>query len=107
MASQKKAICWDILLAAKVLESTTGKENYANSGDKVSTLGDVEDLDDQQFIVHTAQPMHPEERTATKEVPLSSEEQALHDELMNLMHQESLAKAHNDDQRIAFERKEE
>ncbi|GKB52433.1 putative ribonuclease H-like domain-containing protein [Tanacetum coccineum] len=79
------------------------KENYANSGDKVSTLGDVEDLDDQQFIVHTAQPMHPEERTAAKEVPLSSAEQALHDELMNLMHQESLAKAHNDDQRIAFE----
>ncbi|GJQ97205.1 ribonuclease H-like domain-containing protein [Tanacetum coccineum] len=79
------------------------KENYANSGDKVSTLDDVEDLDDQQFIVHTAQPMHPEERTAAKEVPLSSEEQALHDELMNLMHQESLAKAHNDDQRIAFE----
>ncbi|GJW41407.1 putative ribonuclease H-like domain-containing protein [Tanacetum coccineum] len=79
------------------------KENYADSGDKVSTLDDVEDLDDQQFIVHTAQPMHPEERTAAKEVPLSSEEQALHDELMNLMHQESLAKAHNDDQRIAFE----
>ncbi|GJU21647.1 putative ribonuclease H-like domain-containing protein [Tanacetum coccineum] len=72
------------------------KENYADSGDKVSTLDDVEDLDDQQFIVHTAQPMHPEERTAAKEVPLSSEEQALHDELMNLMHQESLAKAHND-----------
>ncbi|GJY83617.1 putative ribonuclease H-like domain-containing protein, partial [Tanacetum coccineum] len=44
------------------------KENYANSGDKVSTLDDVEDLDDQQFIVHTAQPMHPEERTAAKEV---------------------------------------
>ncbi|GKC44697.1 putative RNA-directed DNA polymerase [Tanacetum coccineum] len=52
------------------------KENYAVSGDKVSTLDDV--LDDQQFIVHTAQPMHPEERTAAKEVPLSSEEQALH-----------------------------
>ncbi|GJW73558.1 putative ribonuclease H-like domain-containing protein [Tanacetum coccineum] len=79
------------------------KENYADSGDKISTLGDVEDLDDQQFIVHTAQPMHSEERTAAKEVPLSSEEQALHDELMNLMHQESLAKANNDDQRIAFE----
>ncbi|GJV36863.1 putative ribonuclease H-like domain-containing protein, partial [Tanacetum coccineum] len=30
-------------------------------------------------------------------------EQALHDELVSLMHQESLAKAHNDDQRIAFE----
>ncbi|GJY29251.1 putative ribonuclease H-like domain-containing protein [Tanacetum coccineum] len=57
----------------------------------------------QQFIVHTAQPMHPEERTAAKEVSLSSEEQALHDELVSLMHQESLAKAHNDDQRIAFE----
>ncbi|GJW22224.1 hypothetical protein Tco_0032846 [Tanacetum coccineum] len=42
-----------------------------------------------------------------KEVPLSSEEQALHDELMNLMHQESLAKAHNDDQRIAFEEDKE
>ncbi|GKA70518.1 putative ribonuclease H-like domain-containing protein [Tanacetum coccineum] len=79
------------------------KENYANSGDKVSTLDDVEDLDDQQFIVHTAQPMHPEERTADKEIPLSSAEQALHDELVSLMHQESLAKAHNDDQRIAFE----
>ncbi|GJS49546.1 uncharacterized mitochondrial protein-like protein [Tanacetum coccineum] len=80
-----------ILLAAKVLESTTGKENYANSGDKVSTLDDVEDLDDQQFIVHTAQPMHPEERTAAKEIPLSSEEQTL---MMSFEfeHQESLAK---------------
>ncbi|GKB02171.1 hypothetical protein Tco_0830260 [Tanacetum coccineum] len=47
--------------------------------------------------------MHTEERTAAKEVPLSSAEQALHDELVSLMHQESLAKAHNDDQRIAFE----
>ncbi|GJT67161.1 putative ribonuclease H-like domain-containing protein [Tanacetum coccineum] len=28
---------------------------------------DVEDLDDQQFIVHTAQPMHSEERTAAKD----------------------------------------
>ncbi|GJS35600.1 putative ribonuclease H-like domain-containing protein, partial [Tanacetum coccineum] len=64
---------------------------------------DVEDLDDQQFIVHVAQPMHPEERTAATEVPLSSKEQALHDELVSLMHQESLAKLHNDDQRIAFE----
>ncbi|GJZ57636.1 putative ribonuclease H-like domain-containing protein [Tanacetum coccineum] len=84
------------------------KENYADSGGKVSTFDDVEDLDDQQFIVHgpsihAAQPMHSEERTADKEVPLSSEEQALHDELMRLMHQESLAKAHNDAQRIAFE----
>ncbi|GJR19748.1 putative ribonuclease H-like domain-containing protein [Tanacetum coccineum] len=67
------------------------------------TYDDAEDLDDQQFIVHTTQPMPPEERTAAKEVKLSSEDQALHDELVSLMHQESLAKAHNDDQRIAFE----
>ncbi|GJV65304.1 putative ribonuclease H-like domain-containing protein [Tanacetum coccineum] len=84
------------------------KENYADSGEKVSTLDDVEDLDDQQFIVHgpsihAAQPMHSEERTADKEVSLSSEEQALHDELVNLMHQESLAKLHHDAQRTAFE----
>ncbi|GKG55314.1 hypothetical protein Tco_0571954, partial [Tanacetum coccineum] len=39
------------------------------------------------------------ERTADKEVPLSSEEQALHDELVSLMHQESMAKVHNDAQR--------
>ncbi|GKG10562.1 hypothetical protein Tco_0341962, partial [Tanacetum coccineum] len=79
------------------------KENYADSKEQGISCDDVEDLDDQQFIVHTTQPMHPEERTAAKEVPLSSEEQALHDELMNLMHQESLAKAHNDAQRNAFE----
>ncbi|GJW50006.1 ribonuclease H-like domain, reverse transcriptase, RNA-dependent DNA polymerase [Tanacetum coccineum] len=29
------------------------KENYADLGEKVSTFDDVEDLDDQQFIVHT------------------------------------------------------
>ncbi|GKC67116.1 putative ribonuclease H-like domain-containing protein, partial [Tanacetum coccineum] len=84
------------------------KENYADSGGKVSTYDDVEDLDDQQFIVHgpsinAAQNKHSEERTADKEVPLSSEEQALHDELVSLMHQESIAKVHNDAQRNAFE----
>ncbi|GJU46483.1 putative ribonuclease H-like domain-containing protein [Tanacetum coccineum] len=79
------------------------KENYADSKEQGISCDDVEDLDDQQFIVHVAQPMHPEERTAATEVPLSSKEQALHDELVSLMHQESLAKLHNDDQRIAFE----
>ncbi|GKA57794.1 putative reverse transcriptase domain-containing protein [Tanacetum coccineum] len=84
------------------------KENYADSGGKVSTYDDVEDLNDQQFIVHVpsinaAQNKHSEERTADKEVPLSSEEQALHDELVSLMHQESIAKVHNDAQRNAFE----
>ncbi|GKG59766.1 hypothetical protein Tco_0607394, partial [Tanacetum coccineum] len=66
------------------------KENYAASGGNVSTHDDVE-------------PMHSEESTADKEVSLSSEEQALHDELVNLKHQESLAKLHNDAQRTAFE----
>ncbi|GJV75317.1 putative ribonuclease H-like domain-containing protein [Tanacetum coccineum] len=84
------------------------KENYADSGGKVSTYDDVEDLDDQQFIVHgpsinAVQNKHSEERTADKEVPLSSEEQALHDELVSLMHQESIAKLHNDAQRNTFE----
>ncbi|GKD30471.1 retrovirus-related pol polyprotein from transposon TNT 1-94 [Tanacetum coccineum] len=50
------------------------KENYADSGGNVSTHDDVEDLDDQQFIVHTAQTMHSEEHTADKEVPLSFKE---------------------------------
>ncbi|GKB26963.1 hypothetical protein Tco_0866364 [Tanacetum coccineum] len=53
------------------------KENYADSKEQGITCDDAEDLDDQQFICHTTQPI--------------------------LMHQESLAKAHNDDQRIAFE----
>ncbi|GJW28554.1 putative ribonuclease H-like domain-containing protein, partial [Tanacetum coccineum] len=84
------------------------KENYADSGGKVSTYDEVEALDDQQFIVHVpsinaTQNKLSEERTADKEVPLSSEEQALHDELVSLMHQESLAKSHNDAQRNAFE----
>ncbi|GJT42564.1 putative ribonuclease H-like domain-containing protein [Tanacetum coccineum] len=85
------------------------KENYADSGKNVSTHDDVDDLDVQQFIVHgpsihAAQPKHSEERPADKEVPLSSDEQALHDELVSLMHQESLAKLHNDAQRTAFEK---
>ncbi|GJR44992.1 putative ribonuclease H-like domain-containing protein [Tanacetum coccineum] len=84
------------------------KENYADSGGNASTHDDVDDLDDQQFIVHgpsihVAQNKPSEERTADTEVPLSSDEQALHDELVSLMHQESLAKIHNDAQRNAFE----
>ncbi|GJS48784.1 ribonuclease H-like domain-containing protein [Tanacetum coccineum] len=56
------------------------KENYADSGGQETACSNVEDFDDQQFIVH-----------------------ALHDELVSLMHQESLAKIHNDAQRNAFE----
>ncbi|GJV93102.1 putative ribonuclease H-like domain-containing protein, partial [Tanacetum coccineum] len=79
------------------------KENYADSKEQGITCDDSEELDDQQFIVHTTQPIPPEESTAAKEVKLSSKDQVLHDELVSLMHQESLAKTHNDDQRIAFE----
>ncbi|GJX30831.1 ribonuclease H-like domain-containing protein [Tanacetum coccineum] len=84
------------------------KENYADSKEQGISCDDDEDLDVQQFIVHgpnihAAQNKPSEERTADKEVPLSSEEQALHDELVSLMHQESIAKLHNDAQRNAFE----
>ncbi|GJR82672.1 ribonuclease H-like domain, reverse transcriptase, RNA-dependent DNA polymerase [Tanacetum coccineum] len=56
---------------------TRRKEHYADSERTVSTYDDVEDLDDQQFIVHgpsinAVQNKHSEERTADKEVPLSS-----------------------------------
>ncbi|GJU86676.1 putative ribonuclease H-like domain-containing protein [Tanacetum coccineum] len=82
------------------------KKNYDDSGGQETACND---FDDQQFIVHgpsinPVQNKHSEEHTADKEVPLSSDEQALHDELVNLMHQESLAKLHNDAQRNAFEK---
>ncbi|GJY37506.1 putative ribonuclease H-like domain-containing protein [Tanacetum coccineum] len=58
------------------------KENYGDSGGKVSTYADVEDLDEQHFIVHgpsihAAQNTHSEERTADKEDSIVSEEIAL------------------------------
>ncbi|GJX38195.1 hypothetical protein Tco_0251498 [Tanacetum coccineum] len=53
------------------------KENYADSKEQGITCDDAEELDDQQFIVHTTQPIPPEESTAAKEVKLSSEDQAL------------------------------
>ncbi|GJX91334.1 putative ribonuclease H-like domain-containing protein [Tanacetum coccineum] len=46
-----------------------------------------------EAVNYCCYPMPPEERTVAKEVKLSSEDQALHDELVSLMHQESLAKA--------------
>ncbi|GJY33342.1 hypothetical protein Tco_0417811 [Tanacetum coccineum] len=58
------------------------KENYVDSKEQGISCDDDEDLDN----------THSEERTADKEVPLSSEDQALHDELVSLMHQESIAK---------------
>ncbi|GJR81058.1 hypothetical protein Tco_0151843 [Tanacetum coccineum] len=96
------------LLTSSMNYITVKKENYADSGSKGSTYDDIEDQDDQQFIVHVpsinaAQNTHSEERTANKDVPLSYEEQALHDELVSLMHQESLARSHNDAQRNTFE----
>ncbi|GJS98648.1 putative ribonuclease H-like domain-containing protein [Tanacetum coccineum] len=52
------------------------KENYADSGGQETACNDVEDLDDQQFIVHgpnihATQNKPSEERTADKEIPLT------------------------------------
>ncbi|GJR75551.1 ribonuclease H-like domain-containing protein [Tanacetum coccineum] len=121
----KEALCWDTLLTVKENQKGKGpdwmfdlelltpsmnyipvrKENYADSRGQETACDDVDDLDDQQFIVHgpSINPVQNKQHTADKEVPLSSEEQALHDELVSLMHQESLAKLHNDAQRNAFE----
>ncbi|GJR81355.1 hypothetical protein Tco_0152140 [Tanacetum coccineum] len=102
---------FDLELLSPSMNYLLLEENYADSGKNVSTHDDVDDLDVQQFIVHgpsihAAQPKHSEERTTDKEVPLSSDEQALHDELVSLMHQETLAKLHNDAQRTAFEKEQ-
>ncbi|GKD85374.1 hypothetical protein Tco_1356528 [Tanacetum coccineum] len=56
------------------------KENYADSGEQETTYDDVEDLDDQQFIVHgpnihAAKNKHSEERTADKEVRIYQKSQ--------------------------------
>ncbi|GJW20295.1 hypothetical protein Tco_0030917 [Tanacetum coccineum] len=59
------------------------KENYADLKEQGISCDDDEDLDFQQFHIIM--------------------EQVLHDELVSLMHQESLAKLHNDAQRNAFE----
>ncbi|GJQ93844.1 retrotransposon protein, putative, ty1-copia subclass [Tanacetum coccineum] len=74
--------CFDLdLLTPSMNYIPVRKENYADSKEQGITCDNAEDLDDQQFIVHTSQPMPPEERSAAKEVKLSSEDQALHDEL--------------------------
>ncbi|GJT88590.1 putative ribonuclease H-like domain-containing protein [Tanacetum coccineum] len=106
MASQEEGICWDTLLATRFLESKT--ENYAASEGNVSTHDDGLKIWIPAFTVHgskhsAAHPMHLEESTADNEVSLSFDEQDLHDELVNLMHQESLVKLHHDAQRTAFE----
>ncbi|GJW72996.1 ribonuclease H-like domain-containing protein [Tanacetum coccineum] len=86
------------------------RKTKADSGGNVSAYDDVflKQLDDSSLLflvksINAVQNKHSEERTADKEVPLSSEEQALHDELVSLMHQESIAKIHTDAQRNAFE----
>ncbi|GJU17682.1 retrovirus-related pol polyprotein from transposon TNT 1-94 [Tanacetum coccineum] len=104
----EKAICWeDTLLTAKENQKGKGpdwmfdlelltpsmnyipvrKENYADSKEQGISCDDDEDLDVQQFIVHgpnihAAQNKTSEERTADEEVPLSSEEQVLHESLI-------------------------
>ncbi|GJX18387.1 putative ribonuclease H-like domain-containing protein [Tanacetum coccineum] len=73
----EKDIVGIILLTAKGLESITGY--------------------DQQFIVHNHSAYAPEERTAARKLKLSSDDQALHDELVSLMQEESLANVITDD----------
>ncbi|GKF73504.1 retrovirus-related pol polyprotein from transposon TNT 1-94 [Tanacetum coccineum] len=48
------------------------KENYVDSGGQETACNDVEDFDDQQFIVHgpSINPVKNKQHTADKEVPL-------------------------------------
>ncbi|GJU67807.1 putative ribonuclease H-like domain-containing protein [Tanacetum coccineum] len=88
------------------------KENQVDTGVKRSD--EIEEIDDQQFIVHRIStignkesladvPKAVQDENAAKEVPLTAEDQALQDELMNMIFQEATAKTHVDDQRKAFE----
>ncbi|GJY28625.1 putative ribonuclease H-like domain-containing protein [Tanacetum coccineum] len=73
----KQSIC--LLCAYRVLVITSNEDPYDNldgRGDPLTISEEgyllgysitAKDLDDQQFIVHTTQPMPPEERTAAKE----------------------------------------
>ncbi|GJU03498.1 putative ribonuclease H-like domain-containing protein [Tanacetum coccineum] len=109
-ATEDEAVLWHRRLGHvnfkninKLVKGNLERKLSDSNEQGISVIED-EDLDDNQFIVHTASAYASgRERTAAKEVSLSTEEQALHDELVSLMHQGSLAKAHNDDQRIAFE----
>ncbi|GJR99788.1 ribonuclease H-like domain-containing protein [Tanacetum coccineum] len=88
------------------------KENQVDTGVKRSD--EIEEIDDQQFIVHGIStignkesladvPKAVQDENAAKEVPLTTEDQALQNELMNMIFQEATAKTHVDDQRKAFE----
>ncbi|GJS58425.1 putative ribonuclease H-like domain-containing protein [Tanacetum coccineum] len=95
------------------------KENQVDTEVKGSNSDAIEDIDDQQFIVHgtstignkaipedvpnDVQNKDPDESAVDKEVSLTAEEQALQAELVNMMFQESIAKTQVDDQRRAFE----
>ncbi|GKD79769.1 hypothetical protein Tco_1342390, partial [Tanacetum coccineum] len=83
----------------------------------------VEDVDDQQFIVHgsssignkaasgdithNAQNKDSDESTANKEVPLTIEDQLLQKEFENLMLQETIANTHMANQGTASEKRTE
>ncbi|GKG26213.1 hypothetical protein Tco_0399359 [Tanacetum coccineum] len=74
------------------------KENYADSKEQGISCDDAHGPN-----IHAAQNKPSEERTADKEVPLSSDEQALHEQAL-LLTKKFLAKLHNDAQRTAFEK---
>ncbi|GJS93462.1 retrovirus-related pol polyprotein from transposon TNT 1-94 [Tanacetum coccineum] len=93
------------------LELLTPSMNYIPvRKENVSTYDDVEDLDDQQFIVHGPS-IHAATRIRiqrnvllTKKFHcLREDPPSSHDVILSLMHQESIAKVHNDAQRNAFE----
>ncbi|GJS58420.1 ribonuclease H-like domain-containing protein [Tanacetum coccineum] len=95
------------------------KENQVDTEIKGLNSDAIEDIDDQQFIVHgtctvankailedvsnDVQNKDPVESASDKEVPLTAEEQALQAELVNMMFQVSIAKTQVDDQRKTFE----
>ncbi|GKE96902.1 hypothetical protein Tco_1581757 [Tanacetum coccineum] len=91
-----------------------------DSGTKgLNTNKEEHNVDDQQFIVHGTgisedksrpavtpivfQDKSQDKSTTDKQAQLTEEEQALQDELNRMITQETLAKAHEDDQRLAFE----
>ncbi|GJT70766.1 hypothetical protein Tco_1030052 [Tanacetum coccineum] len=123
MASpEEKGYCWDIptsskgeskkekvLIGCLIFDlsnsfdelQTLGKKTMLIPGDKVSTLDEVKDIDDQQFNVHNISAYAIQRNvSATKRSTLSSEEQAYMIESYEFDAVKiSLAKAHNDEQR--------
>ncbi|GJY96216.1 retrovirus-related pol polyprotein from transposon TNT 1-94 [Tanacetum coccineum] len=99
------------------------KENQVDTAVKQSNSVDLEDVDDQQFIVHGSssignkavsesitndvQNKDSDESTVVKEVPLTTEDQDLQKEFENLMLQEIIDHSHMENQGLASEKRKE